>query len=1044
MKQVIIWNENAHTHVSKSNVRGGAIHASTIDVTALERDLRVKVRGEVRFDEGSQALYSTDASNYRQVPIGVVIPQDADDVVETVAICHSYGAPILARGGGTSLAGQSCNTAVVIDMSKYMNSIVEMNPHTRLARVQPGIILDDLRNAAEQHHLTFGPDPATHNHCTLGGMIGNNSCGVHALMAGKTADNIEELEVLTYDGLRMRVGQTSDEELERIIQTGGRRGEIYARLKALRDKYADLIRQRYPKIPRRVSGFNLDELLPENGFNVARALVGSECSCVIVLEAITRLVHSPPARSLLVLGYPDIYSGCDHIPQLLQHKPIGLEGFDDALIEDMKRKGLHPNEIELFPPGRGWLIIEFGGENKQEADDQARGLMQALKRKGNAPSMKLFDDPGEQQLVWSVRESALGATAIVPGEKPAWPGWEDSAVPPDKLGDYLRDLRKLLDAYQYHCSFYGHFGQGCLHGRVDFDLETHDGIKKFRSFISKAADLVVQYGGSLSGEHGDGQARAELTPKMFGLELIEAFREFKAIWDPDWKMNPGKMVNAYRIDENLRLGTEYRPLPVQTHFQFPDDEGSFAKATLRCVGVGKCRRMEGGTMCPSFMVTREEADTTRGRAHLLFEMLQGNPLNDGWHDAHVKEALDLCLACKGCKGDCPVNVDMATYKAEFLSHYYDGKLRPMTGYAMGLIYWWSRIAAFMPGMVNFLTQTPVLSDIAKVLGGIAPKRRIPAFAPQTFKQWFRERGRRNTGCPQVILWPDTFNNHFHPETAQAAVEVLEAAGYWVTVPEQSLCCGRPLYDYGFLALAKHLLQNILDTLRPQLADGTPVVVLEPSCAAVFRDELKNLFPHDEDAKRLASQTFLLSEFLEKKAKHYQPPQLQRKAVVHGHCHHKAIMKMSDEQSLLAKLGLDFEVLDSGCCGMAGAFGFEKDHYDVSIKVGERVLLPAVREADKQTLIIANGFSCREQIAQTTDRHALHVAQVLQMALHEGQNGSARAEGGHEVAAYPEVRYMQSNQQRSVQPQAKLLPTLLLSVGVLLVGGVFIWLCKKRG
>jgi FAD/FMN-containing dehydrogenase/Fe-S oxidoreductase len=1034
VKQVVVLHENAQTHISKSNVRGGPMGAMTIDVGGLERDLRAAVRGEVRFDDGSRALYTTDASNYRQVPIGVVIPQDADDVVEAVAICHHYGAPILARGGGTSLAGQCCNVAVVIDMSRYMNKIVELNPDARLAKVQPGLILDDLRAAAEQHHLTFGPDPATHNHCTLGGMIGNNSCGVHALMAGKTADNIEELEILTYDGLRMRVGKTSDEELERIIQAGGRRGEIYAKLKALRDRYAGLIRERYPKIPRRVSGYNLDELLPENGFNVARALVGSECTCVTVLEATTRLVDSPPVRSLLVLGYPDIYSGCDQIPDLLGHQPIGLEGFDDGLIEDMKRKGLHPNEVALFPPGRGWLMVEFGGQNKQEANGKARDLMEALKRKEHAPSMKLFDDPGQQHLVWSVRESALGATAIVPGEKPAWPGWEDSAVPPAKLGDYLRELRKLLDKYRYHCSFYGHFGQGCLHGRIDFDLETHDGIEKFRSFISEAADLAVHYGGSLSGEHGDGQARAEMIPKMFGLELIEAFREFKSIWDPAWKMNPGKMVNAYRIDENLRLGTGYQPLPVQTHFRFPDDEGSFAQATLRCVGVGKCRRMEGGTMCPSFRATREEADTTRGRAHLLFEMLQGNPLKDGWRDEHVKEALDLCLACKGCKGDCPVNVDMATYKAEFLSHYYSGKLRPLTAYSMGLIYWWSRIAAPMPGIVNLFTQIPVLSNIAKALAGVAPERRMPAFAPQPFKQWFHMRDIRNTGCPPVILWADTFNNHFHPETARAAVEVLEAAGYQVIVPEPSLCCGRPLYDYGFLDLAEKLLQQILDTLRPQIKAGIPVIALEPSCAAVFRDELKNLFPHDEDAKRLASQTFLLSEFLEKKATQYQPPKLQRKAIVHGHCHHKAIMQMNDEQSVLTKLGLDFEVLDSGCCGMAGAFGFEKDHYDVSIKVGELVLLPAVRQADKKTLIIADGFSCREQIAQTTDRQALHLAQVIQMAMREGQNETAEA--------YPEARYASSNEERSQQSRTKLLPAALISGGVLLAGGVLAWLRKK--
>ncbi len=970
----------------------GTTELPAVGAEALAAELRAQIRGEVRFDAGSRALYATDASNYRQVPIGVVIPKDVDDVVKVVAACRRYGAPILARGGGTSLAGQCCNVAVVIDMSKYMNQIIEIDPGKRLAYVQPGTILDDLRHAAEQFHLTFGPDPATHAYCTLGGMIGNDSCGTHSVMAGKTVDNIEALEILTYDGLRMQVGKTGDEELERIIKEGGRRGEIYARLKALRDSYAKLIRERYPRLPRRVSGYHLDQLLPENGFHVARALVGTENTCVTVLEATARLVASPPARSLLVLGYPDIYSASDHIMEIMAHKPIALEGMDDHMIEGAKRKGLFLSDIARLPPGGGWFLVEFGSETLQECVEQAHRLMEELKSKQAPPDMKLFDDRKEAAKIWLVREAAVGATSHVPGEKNAWPGWEDAAVPPDKVGDYLRELRKLLEQYSYRWAFYGHFGQGCIHTRISFDLETSAGIQRFRSFINGAANLVIKYGGSLSGEHGDGQARAELLPKMFGDELIEAFREFKAIWDPDWKMNPGKVVDAYRMDENLRLGTNYRPAQPKTHFSFVEDRGSLARATLRCIGVGKCRRMEGGTMCPSFMVTREEQHSTRGRAHLLLEMLQGKSLEAGWHSEAVKEALDLCLACKGCKSDCPANVDMATYKAEFLSHYYKGRLRPITGYSMGLIHRWARFAAFMPGVVNFFTQTPVLRDVAKMLAWIAPERRIPAFAPQTFKQWFQKRGSRNEGQPKVILWPDTFNNHFHPQTAIAAVEVLEAAGYQVEVPQQALCCGRPLYDYGMLNTARRLLRKILDTLRPQMEQGVPVVGLEPSCVAVFRDELIDLFPNDEDAKRLSQQTSLLSEFLEKQAEHYQFPQLHRKAVVHGHCHHKAIMGMKDEEAVLSRLGLDYRALDSGCCGMAGAFGFEKDHYDVSIKVGERALLPTVRNADKDTLIIADGFSCREQIDQTTDRHALHIAQVIQMAMHSTPAPHAGGQG----------------------------------------------------
>jgi FAD/FMN-containing dehydrogenase/Fe-S oxidoreductase len=962
------------------------------EAAALAEALQSVVHGEVRFDRGSRALYATDASNYRQVPIGVVVPRSIEDVVQTVAVCKRFGAPLLSRGAATSLAGQCCNVAVVIDMSKYLRKILELDPRSKQARVQPGVVLDDLRGAAGQHALTFGPDPATHDHCTLGGMIGNNSCGVHALMAGKTADNVEELDILTYDGLRMTVGRTDNEELERIIGEGGRRGEIYGGLKAIRDTYADRIRARFPKIPRRVSGYNLDQLLPENGFHVARALVGTESTCVTVLEARLRLVHDPPERALLVLGYDDLPGGCDYVPAILEHGPIGLEGFDNRLIETMKKRGLYPDDTALLPEGGGWLLVEFGGDHKEEVAAKARGLRDELQRLGG-PNLKVFEDPRQAKRIWQVREAALGATARVPGApRDFWPGWEDSAVPPERMGDYLRDLRRLLDQSGYGGAFYGHMGQGCLHTRIDFDLTTAEGVRRFRAFIFEAADLVLRYGGSFSGEHGDGQARAELLPKLYGDDLVKAFDRFKALWDPDGKMNPGKMVKPARIDEHLRLGTAYNPLPVRTHFAFAEDRGSFAGATLRCVGIGKCRQTQSGTMCPSYMVTAEEQHSTRGRARLLFEMLEGDPLPDQWRSEPVKEALDLCLACKGCKGDCPVSVDMATYKAEFLSHYYAGRLRPITAYSFGLIYWWARLASHTPGLANLATRTPGLRTLAKAAMGVAPERQIPAFAPQTFTARFRRRTPRNQGSPPVILWPDTFNNHFHPDTAMAAVEVLEAAGYQVIVPERSLCCGRPLYDYGMLGLAKRLLGQILDTLGPRIEAGIPVVGLEPSCVAVFRDELANLFPRDENAKRLQRQSYLLSEFLVKKVDGYQPPRLEGAALLHGHCHHKALMGMGDEQGILTQMGLTLTMPDSGCCGMAGGFGFEKEHYDISLKVGERVLLPAVRQAKKDTLVIADGFSCREQIAQCTDRRALHLAQVLRRAYR--QSAATFAERRH--------------------------------------------------
>jgi FAD/FMN-containing dehydrogenase/Fe-S oxidoreductase len=949
------------------------VQTLNVDAEILASELKRAIKGEVRFDDGSRALYATDASNYRQVPIGVVLPRDADDVIAAVALARKHGAPILARGGGTSLAGQCCNVAVVMDFSKYMHNIRELNVDEKFAIIEPGIILDDLRNAAEKHTLTFGPDPATHTHCTLGGMIGNNSCGVHALMSGKTVDNIEELEIVTYDGVRMRVGPTSDAALEEIIAAGGRRGEIYAGMKRIRDQYGDLIRAKYPKIPRRVSGYNLDALLPENGFNVAQALVGSECTCVVVLEAKCKLVYSPPSRTLVVLGYDDIFEAADDVPRLLEFKPIGLEGIDDRLIDDMKAKGLNVDKIELLPKGKGWLLLEFGGETKEASDGYARTMIAALSSSPFKISHRLYDDKKDEKNIWAIRESGLGATAFVPGKGHTWEGWEDSAVDPKHLGKYLRELRALLDKYNYRGDLYGHFGQACVHTRNDFDLESAAGIAKFRSYLDEAADLCIKYNGSLSGEHGDGQSRADLLPKMFGPELIQAFNEFKSLWDPQWKMNPGKVVRPYHPTENLRLGADFRPWSPETHFNFPDDEGRMDRAAMRCVGVGKCRRMDGGTMCPSFMVTREEEHSTRGRARLLFEMFEGKVIPSTWNNEAVKDSLDLCLACKGCKGDCPVNVDMATYKAEFLSHYYARKLRPVAAYSMGWIYWWARMAEAAPGVANALMSLPIF----KTLGGVARERTMPRFAKTTFVEQFKKRPSISKS-KKVLLWPDTFNNHFHPATANAAADVLEAAGYEVIIPRKRLCCGRPLYDWGFLGMAKNLLRETMEALKPELDEGIPIVGLEPSCVSVFRDELPNLFPRHDDAIRLSKAVKTLPEFLLEQ--NVDLPKLTGKALVQSHCHHKAILHFDDEEKVLKKLGLDVDHPDSGCCGMAGAFGFEPDKYELSMRVGERVLLPTVREASRDTIIVADGFSCREQIAQGTDREALHLAQVLQMAM----------------------------------------------------------------
>ncbi|HYZ75899.1 MAG TPA: FAD-binding and (Fe-S)-binding domain-containing protein [Gaiellaceae bacterium] len=962
-----------------------------VDVRGLEHDLARTVEGEVRFKPGDRALYTTGGSNYRQVPIGIVIPRTTDDVVETVRLCREYRAPVLAHGGGTSLAGQCCNVAVVIDFSKYLNRIVEIDPAQRLARVQPGLILDHLRKPAEREHgLTFGPDPSTHDHCTFGGMIGNNACGVRSIMAQfygpgpRMSDNVAELDVLLYDGRRLRVreGTSGDAEIDR-------------RLLELRDRYGDLVRERYPNIPRRVSGYNLDDLLPERGLDVAAALTGTEGTCALVLEATVHLLNSPPVRSLLVLGYEDEYRAADHVMDVLEAKPLGCEGVDAVLLEDMKAVGIHDEYLSMLPDGHGFLLVEFGGETKDEADAKAHDLMAQLKKSAEPPTdMKLYDDEASEAHVWEVREAGLGATAFIPGKPDTYEGWEDSAVPPERLGQYLRDIRKLAGKYGYESALYGHYGNGCVHARWNFDLQSEPGIRAFRSFLDEAAELVVSHGGSISGEHGDGQSKAELLPKMFGPELVEAFREFKSIWDPDWKLNPGKVVDPYPITENLRLGTDYRPPRVKTHFAFPNDHGSFAHATTRCVGIGKCRRTDGGVMCPSFMVTREEKHTTRGRARTLWEMLNGEEI-DGFRSDEVKEALDLCLSCKGCTNDCPVSVDMPTLKAEFLSHHYRGRLRPRPAYAFGLIDQAARIASKVPAIANLFAQ----SRVFKLAAGIHPERHVPPFAPVTLKSWFASRPSVNGGGKRVILWADTFTNYLEPEVGIAAVEALEEAGFHVVVPTGHLCCGRPLYDYGMLDLAETYLRKVLRVLRDDIRAGTPVVGIEPSCAAVFKDELVQLWPTDEDAKRLCKQTHHFSEFMAKQAEGWEPPQLHRKALLHGHCHHKATGGIAPEKELLERMGVEVEELDSGCCGMAGGWGYETGHYDVSMACGERVLLPKVREAPAETLVVADGFSCRSQIEQgRTGRGALHAAQVLALA---GRYGPAGPPGGYPERAAPE-------------------------------------------
>jgi FAD/FMN-containing dehydrogenase/Fe-S oxidoreductase len=957
----------------------------------LATELRHRVDGEVRFDPGSRGAYSTDASNYRQIPVGVVVPRTPEAAEQAIAVCRDHDVPVLSRGGGTSLAGQCCNAAVVIDWSKYCTGVVSVDADAATAIVEPGIKLDMLNNELRDYGLMVGPSPSTHYNCTIGGMIGNNSCGASAQAYGKMVDSVRSLEVLTYDGLRMWVGSTDEAELHSIVSEGGRRAEIYRGLKGIVDRHADEIRARYPDIPRRVSGYNLDSLLPEKGFHLAKALVGSESTLVTVLRAEVDLVPIPAASTLTLLGFDDVVAAADAVPSVLEHRPAALEGIDDRLVSLEHSQRLAERALRDLPGGQAWLMVQINGDDQDAADHKSKAMIDHL-QKVCSVQVSIVDDPARKKEVWAAREAGLGATAYPPQGGETHAGWEDAAVPPDRLGDYLRDFRTLLDRYDYGSSaLYGHFGQGCVHTRIPFELRTAEGVDRYRHFVDEAAHLVVSYNGSLSGEHGDGQSRGELLPIMFGEKVIRAFEEVKAVLDPKDRMNPGKVVKPYRVTENLRLGSHYLPLEPKTAFAYPEEDHRFSKAANRCVGVGKCRGEENGVMCPSYRATGEEEHSTRGRSRLLFEMLQGDVITDGWRSTEVRDALDLCLACKGCLSDCPVNVDMATYKAEFLHHHYRRRLRPMAHYSMGWIPLLSRIAAIAPRPLNAVAHARGLSTALKKVGGIDEHRDIPRFADQRFTAWFRRRPTRpgSNRRGKVVLWPDTFTNNFDPQIARDAVTVLEAAGFEVEVPQRTVCCGLTWISTGQLSVAKRVLHRTLRDLRPALREGTPIVVLEPSCAAVFRSDLTNLLHGDEDAHRLAAQTYTIGEVLRKCAPDWEMPKYSANAMVQPHCHQHAVLHYTNEQELLETAGVSVDVLDAGCCGLAGNFGFENGHYDVSVACAEDKLMPAVRQADAETLLLADGFSCRTQIeGLAEDRKPVHTAQVIAAAL----RGQARGTG----------------------------------------------------
>jgi Fe-S oxidoreductase len=730
-------------------------------------------------------------------------------------------------------------------------------------------------------------------------------------------------------------------------------------------------------------------------------------------------------RQLVVIRFDDICEAGRQVPWIIEHGPIALEAVDHLLFEHEMHQNMHTSALGDLPhndrPG-AWLMVEFGADTKDEARERAEAFAAAALDEHDCgrENVNILESEKQEAQLWKVREGGLGATAFPEDGDDHWPGWEDSAVPPERVGDYMADLKKLYAEYDYAGAMCGHVGQGCVHSRINFDLRTKHGIEKYRRFMEEAADLCVSYGGSLSGEHGDGQQRAELLHKQYGEEIVTAFREFKRIWDPDWKMNPGKVVDPYKLDENLKLGADYAPWRPSVKFSYPEDDGDFAHATLRCVGVGKCRQPQGqDVMCPSFMVTREEKHTTRGRARLLFEMLQGEIVEDGWQSDEVMEALDLCLACKGCTSDCPAHVDMPTLKAEFLHHRWKHGLRPRHAYAFGLIDKVALVASKLPEVANFFAHTPPLAQALKLAAGMTQQRRMPEFAQLTLQQWFEQRGgTKNPSGREVVLFPDTFNNYFHTDVGVACVEAIEAAGWQVVMPKSHVCCGRPLYDYGFLDLAERYLRRTLEQLREWYRDDVAIVGMESSCLAVFKDELVKLLPHDDDAKRLSRNAYHFSEFFHEFG--IEPPKLNRKALVWGHCHHRATGDFVVESSLLGDMGLETQYVQAGCCGLAGSWGFEAGHHDVSIAAGEQGLLPAVRELDEDSLVIANGFSCKTQIEQgDTGRRALHVGQVMKMALDHGADG---APGAKPERLYYEVRPQPSPARRAVRVLAAVAAT----------------------
>jgi FAD/FMN-containing dehydrogenase/Fe-S oxidoreductase len=924
--------------------------------------LRLAGVAEVDGSTRRRAEYSSDASNYRVVPSVVVFPRHVDEVEAALRVAVQHGVPFTSRGAGTSIAGNAVGAGIVVDFSRYLNRVLEVDPEAGTARVEPGAILDDITAAAAGSGLRFGPDPSTHARATIGGSIGNNACGSRALGYGRTSDNVVGLDVVTGGGARLRLdgpGTTADDgvlgELQRLV------GAELA-----------MIRTELGRFGRQVSGYSLEHLLPERGFDVGRALVGSEGTLALVLGATVRLVAEAPVRGLVVLGYPTMADAADATPGLLPHSPIAVEGLDARIVQRLR--DVPAAVVPELPRGEGWLIVELTGESAEEVTAAARRVV----ADAGALDALVVTDPAEAVAIWRIREDGAGLAARTSDGRPAHAGWEDAAVPPERLGEYLREFEALLDGHGLQGMPYGHFGDGCVHIRIDFPFGTgaDRGRGIYRSFIEDAARLVAGYGGSLSGEHGDGRARSELLPLMYSPAVVSLFERVKGVFDPDDVLNPGVLVRPARFDDDVRVAA-VAPLRTGLALAYPHDGGDFTAAVHRCTGVGKCRAdlsASGGVMCPSYLATREEKDTTRGRARVLQEMLApGGPVT-GWRAPEVHAALDLCLSCKGCSRDCPTGVDMATYKAEVLHQSYRRRVRPRPHYTLGRLPFWADLAARAPRAVNGLLASRLGGRLAKWSAGMDQRRDVPPFARRTFRQQWADRPVRSGNGAPVALWVDSFTDHFAPDVASAAVRVLEAAGYGVQVPDDDTCCGLTWITTGQLDAAKRILGRTVHTLARVAAAGVPIVGVEPSCTAVLRGDAVDLVGGPE-AAQVAAATRTLAELLIATLG-WTPPDLGGLEVVaQPHCHHASVLGWSADAELLARAGARMTRL-GGCCGLAGNWGVERGHHDVSVAVAEQQLLPAVRAAGDDAVVLADGFSCRTQLDQLAGRRALHLAELL--------------------------------------------------------------------